>query len=767
MMIPQHLKYLSRRSASAAFAHRCSAAAAAALVTMAAAGSAQAAEKAGSPSESRLLIQIVILLIFGRLLGEILQRLRQPSVMGQLLAGVVLGPSVLGALWPESQAIVAPGDAAQKAMLAGLTQIGILLLLLLTGMETDLKLAKKVGRVSLYIAITGLSVPFLCGFALGEFLPADMLPRPELRLVTSLFLGTALAISSVKIVAMVIREMGFMRRDVGQAIVAAAIIEDSIGWIIIATTLGIAMHGAFDPGSFAWSTGGTILFLIVSFTVGQRIVSLLIRWSNDVFVSDLPVITMILVIMGVMALITDAIGVHTVLGAFVAGILIGQSPILTRHIDEQLRGLITAFFMPVFFAVAGLGTDLTVLANPALLLLTLAIIAIASFGKFSGAFIGGWLGGLNMREATAVGSAMNARGSTEVIVATIGLSMGALSQNLYTMIVAMAFLTTLAMPPMLRWSLVRIPLRDDEQRRLEREERDAKGFVSALQRILVVSDESPNAQFTGRIAGLIAGPRQILTTVLSVASGAHADGPLAAPSGTVAEKVERTASEVAETMSEEEGAAPRMMDVIAAAPQPGSDGSASEAVRDELRKGYDLLMIGLTPPADDSRVISDEVSEVALAYEGPSVIVHARGGHAAGEATRSFRILLPVRATLHSQRASEFAMELARATRSTVDAVFVAESRPQRWQRVLTGRTEEEAALKAVVAMSDTYGVSLRTHVHRRRAAQNVITRQIEIGRHDLVIMGVTRRPGEGLDFGQVAAEVLGNARCSVILVSS
>ena len=171
---------------------------------------------------------------------------------------------------------------------------------------------------------------------------------------------------------------------------------------------------------------------------------------------------------GIMALTTNAIGVHTVLGAFIAGILVGQSPILTRHIDEQLRGLIVALFMPVFFGMAGLSTNLEVLANPNLLLLTVGLIAIASIGKFGGAFLGGRLGGMNWAEATALGCGMNARGSTEVIVASIGLSMGVLNQDLFTTIVAMAVVTTMSMPPLLRWALGRLPLTAEEAARLER-----------------------------------------------------------------------------------------------------------------------------------------------------------------------------------------------------------------------------------------------------------------------------------------------------------
>src|SRR5262249_6739042 len=140
----------------------------------------------------------------------------------------------------------------------------------------------------------------------------------------------------------------------GQIIIAAAIIDDTLGWVIIAVISGLAEVGTIDLATLGQSVLGTLAFLAISFSLGRRLVFHLIRWVNDNFVSDLPVITTILVLMGAMGLVTHAIGVHTVLGAFVAGILVGQSPILTRHIDEQLRGLIVALFMPVFFGLAGL-----------------------------------------------------------------------------------------------------------------------------------------------------------------------------------------------------------------------------------------------------------------------------------------------------------------------------------------------------------------------------------------------------------------------------
>ena len=168
------------------------------------------------PSEVIFLLQIIALLGCGRLIGELMQRIGQPPVMGQLLAGIMLGPSVLGAVWPALQHSLFPTNPDQKAMIDALAQLGILLLLLLTAMETDLAVVRRSRRAAFSVSIAGIVVPFLCGILLGDLLPDTMLPNPEKRLITTLFLGTALSISSVKIVAMVVREAGFLRRTVGQ-----------------------------------------------------------------------------------------------------------------------------------------------------------------------------------------------------------------------------------------------------------------------------------------------------------------------------------------------------------------------------------------------------------------------------------------------------------------------------------------------------------------------------------------------------------------------
>ncbi len=518
--------------------------------------------------------------------------------------------------------------------------------------------------------------------------------------------------------------------------------------------------------AFGKSVLGAAVFLAASFTVGRRLVARLIRWANDNLVSELPVISVILIVMGVMALLTDAIGIHTVLGAFVAGMLVGQSPILTGEIDRQLRGLITALFMPVFFAAAGLRADLTVLTDPGLLALTLGLITIASLGKFTGAFLGGRIGGLTLREALAVGSAMNARGSTEVIVGTIGLSMGALSQNLFTMIVAMAVLTTLAMPPMLRWALLRLPIGQEEQERLDREARDAEGFVTQFERLLVAVDSSVNARFAAHLAGLIAGSRQILTTVLQV--GEAESRPAPSDAAPPADAVVKGSARAAQAVLPKEDEQPGEVEVTARQAD-ASQQSLSAAVEAEMSKGYDLLMIGLEPARVDGGIISPKVSEVAGASEGPLAVVDARGVHRDRPTAPGFRILLPIRATLRSRHAAELAIELARATRSPVEALYISNQPERRWPHPASLATalEEEAALRDFVALAELEGVQMRISIRRSGDPGGAIVRFARRSRHDLIVLGVSRRSGDRLLFGQVAAEVINGAPCSVVLVSS
>lgn len=726
------------------------------------AGHATKASGMGGSGEGVFVAEIVLLLVVGRGLGELMERIGQPAVMGQLIGGILLGPSLFGWLWPSAQHMVFPSDPEQKSMIEAVSQLGILLLLLLTGMETDLRLVRRVGAACFSISAAGIAVPFVCGFALAQFLPEALLPEPSERVVAGLFIGTALSISSVKIVAIIIREMGFMRRDLGQIIVSSAIIEDTVGWLIMAVTFGIATNGKLEIVPLALTIVEVAAFMAFSLTIGRRIVFELIRWANDTLKSEFAVITVILVVMGLMALTTDLIGVHTVLGAFVAGILVGESPILSDHIDAQLRGIITALFMPVFFGMAGLSANLTVLADPTLALLTVGLVVIASVGKFGGAFAGGKFAGMTFKEATAVGSAMNARGSTEVIVASIGLSMNILSHNLFTMIVTMAVLTTLAMPPMLRWALGRLPMDEREKERVDREALDERGFVSRLERLLLAVDDSANGRFTAYLAGLIGGSSGMPTTVLRLEKEGREDRNAQGEKKHL-DELKKGAKASASAVAEAENTSVDKVRLTART----TTGAPGESIAEEARKGYDLLFVGLGRSLTPKGAFTRKLNEITRGFDGPLCLV-VRG---AGKAEKvpvlepGATILVPVNGTETARRAADMAFAIARPQNARIQALYVAPRTRGARGKVSLSHRREEAALKDVAALAERYGVPIKTAMRAHGAAADAIIREAAKGAA-LLVMGVAQRSGDELFFGETAHAVVTGCAAPVVLVA-
>ena len=730
-----------------------------------------------APRENSIAIfiaELALLLLVGRLMGEAAQRIGQPAVMGQLVGGLLLGPSVLGRLWPAAEHVLFTGGAAQKSLIQGVSELGVLMLLLLTGMETDLALVKRVGRAAVLVAIAGVAIPFACGVALGLLLPTSLLPRPETRVVTALFLGTALSISSVKIVAMVVRDMDFMRRNIGQIIVASAILEDTIGWVILAIAFGLAAAGTVDLWSLGRAVFGTLAFMAASLTVGRRLVFNLIRLTNDHFASEFSVITTILLIMAGMALLTQWIGVNLVLGAFVAGILVGDSPILTRHIREQLRGLIVALFMPVFFGLSGLSADLGVLRQGSLAALGAVLIAIASVGKFLGAFVGGKLSGLLRSEALALACAMNARGSTEVIIASIGLSMSVLSQNLYTLIVTMAIVTTIAMPPMLRFALKRVPMRAEEAERLEREKLDARGFVTNLERLLVALDDSWNGKLAEKIAGVIGGSGDKPTTILKMAAhDTHTAGARTEPQEPAlaraqaegsAREVQSAAQSVTSLQSHPDEERPGSVDVTTV----NRSTSSAEDIAEEARKGYDLLVIGIADTRDPDGGFSRAVSSIAQSFSGPIALVDAHGVDAEPLLRRPGKILVPVNGTEYSRRAAEIAFTVARASGALVTVLYVTRPDAAGGDRgaAEAARRSNLAVVADIGALADRFEVGMRHNMREHAAPVEAILEETTWN-YDLVVLGANRRPGETLFFGNTAAAVFERCDTPILFVAT
>jgi nucleotide-binding universal stress UspA family protein len=516
--------------------------------------------------------------------------------------------------------------------------------------------------------------------------------------------------------------------------------------------------------------------MAVSLTLGRRVVFSLIRWTNDYFESEFPVITTILLIMIVMALTTQLIGVNTVLGAFVAGILIGESPILTRHIDEQLRGLIAALFMPVFFSLAGLNADLTILKNPKLAALAIGVIAIASIGKFLGAFVGGKLGGLSRAESLALGCGMNARGSTEVIVATIGLSAGVLNQNLFTVIVSMAVVTTMVMPTQLRWALKRLPLGKKERQRLEREELDAKAFVPNLERLLLAADDSANGKFASQLAGIIAGSGGKPTTVVDMSMDKRRKSP-----GAKTES-DQTKTNTGKDSKEQVKSAAHSVKTLETQPEEEKAGDAHvitrqefahgpEAIAGEARRGYDLLLIGIAKTRNPEGGFSKDISQISKGFDGPLAVVDTRDQRRRQGQPQHRKILIPVTGSEASRRAAEVGLALARGSDAEVTALYVTRAdgsggKDRSTNRKRAMRRNEQAVLKDIGALGDRYEVNVRSTTRVNAAPDEAILKEARRG-YDLIVLGVSRRPGETLFFGNTAAAVLEQSPTSNLFIAS
>jgi nucleotide-binding universal stress UspA family protein len=406
-----------------------------------------------------------------------------------------------------------------------------------------------------------------------------------------------------------------------------------------------------------------------------------------------------------------------------------------------------------------------VLKNPQLILLAVGLILIASTGKFLGAFIGGKLGGLSRAEALALGCGMNARGSTEVIVASIGLSMSVLNRNLYTIIVTMAIVTTMTMPTMLRWALKRLPLREKERQRLEREELDAKGFVTNLERLLLATDDSPNGRFAAHLAGVIAGSGGKPTTIVDVRKK-----DLGADAKSEGEDSEQQVKSAAESVTTLEAHPDEEKQGSVEVTTRQQEAVGSEAVAGEAHKGYDLLVVGIAKMRDPKGGFGAAISRITKGFEGPLAVVDSqRKRHQAPG--RLGRILVPVNGTEVSRRAAEIALTLARASDAQVTALYVTRANAPRDRRNngarrRVGRRNEQAALTDIASLGDRYEVEVRGMTRINTAPEEAILGELKRG-YDLIVLGVSRRTGDTLFFGDTAASVLARSETANLFVAS
>jgi Kef-type K+ transport system membrane component KefB len=389
-----------------------------------------------------LFAQLAVVLLLATGLGALARRGGAPPVVGELLTGVVLGPSVLGVVAPSTYAWLFPADATR--LLLGVSSVCLVLLMTVVGFETNLDVARANPGPTLLVAAGSVAVPFALGGALAFFAPEAVVADPTGRVPFVLFVATAMSISAIPVVARILLDMGLLDAPFGQLAVAVALVNDTIGWLLLAVVAGVAA----GEGDALAAVPGTLLalgaVLLVALTAGRWLVDRLGDATDGV---ALP--SVVALALGAGAA-TQALGVEAVVGAFLVGALARERGTLDTRTREAMESVTLAMFAPVFFAVAGLRVELGALADPVVALVGAVAFAVAVVGKVVGTVGAATLAGFERRESLALGAALNARGAMEIVVAAVGLRLGVLNEAAYAIVVCIAIGTSVMTPSLVR-----------------------------------------------------------------------------------------------------------------------------------------------------------------------------------------------------------------------------------------------------------------------------------------------------------------------------
>jgi Kef-type K+ transport system membrane component KefB/nucleotide-binding universal stress UspA family protein len=600
-------------------------------------------------------VQLFVLVAVARGLGGLMRRVGQPAVVGELAAGLLVGPSVLGKVWPAGFGWLFPADdAVQSAVILSVAWLGVAMLLVVTGFETDLKLLTSLGRSSYFVSTGSLVVPLALGFGLGMVLPASLLGDPQQRIPFALFMAVALSISALPVVAKILMDMNLMRRDIGQITVAAGMANDLVGWILLGTIAGLVGQGGFDLAAVLTTVGLMAVYLVFVLTVGQRLVDAALRRARPSgVVSTFTVVVVAALGSGVL---TQLIGVEAVLGAFVAGIVLGRSRYQQAEVRHALETVVHGFLAPVFFATAGLSVDLASLASPTNALSALVVVAVAAVAKLAGSYLGAKLGGMTSREGIAIGIGLNARGAMEIVVATIGLGLGVLNASSYAVVVMLAISTSMMAPPLLRRILRTMEAGPVEAERLEREAVLEASVIAGTEVALVPTRGGLNSFIAARVLDLALQPDTAVAVLTVRADGddhARASG-------------RDTAAQLRSLLHE------RRVEHIER-----ESGDVVTAVAEEAALGYGLVALGATEGLMHEGRVSDQLRAILASCPVPMLLVRHAAGFAGDAPSVAFRhLLVPGAGTRVSQAAQEVAFTLAARTGSRdVDVVHV-DTRP-------------------------------------------------------------------------------------------
>ncbi|MFN4972576.1 MAG: cation:proton antiporter [Bacteroidota bacterium] len=397
-----------------------------------------------------LLVAIAVMLLAGRLFGEFCRKLRMPLVVGELIAGVLLGPSLLGKYYPVLNDIIFTTKGHVGLVLNGLASVSVVMLLFAAGMEVEFAIIRQQGKTAVKTSLIGLTTTLTLAFFAGRFLyPYIGIQGGANELTFSLFFATAMAITALPVIARTLMDLNLFKTRTGMIIIAAAMFDDVLGWILFSVVLGM-MHTGTTSYEFLNTLGYTLLYAVLMLTAGRFLFNRSLPWAQRNLSWPGGVLAFSLGFAFLGAAFTEKIGIHAIFGAFIVGIAIGDSVHLTEKTRDIIQQFITNIFAPLFFVSIGFKVDF--LANfqwP----IVLIVLVIAIGTKLLGSTLGALWGGLKFKQALAVGFGMNARGAMEIVLGLLALQAGLINEQLFVALVVMAVFTSILAGPMLKYLL--------------------------------------------------------------------------------------------------------------------------------------------------------------------------------------------------------------------------------------------------------------------------------------------------------------------------
>lgn len=397
----------------------------------------------------QVLIQLGVMLAVGRGMAELARTFKQPAVVGELLAGVILGPALLGTISLELFENIFPSYGQSVIILDGFTKVAVILLLFIAGLEVDLHIVFQQGKQAVTSSLFGLIIPFFLGFIVPFSFPSFFGgPEGGDHLIFALFMGTAMAISALPVIVRIMMDLKLFKTKIGMLVVASAMVDDVIGWIIFSVLLSLIGKGSYMS---VWSTLLiTVGFAAFMLTIGRGLLNRVLPWINKKLAWPGGLLSLALSLCFLASAFTESIGLHAVFGAFMVGIALGDSEHMSERAKEIVHQFINNIFAPLFFVAIGLRLNFLVHFD---WLLTLVIILIAFAGKVIGSGVGTRLGGFSWRESLAAGFGMNARGAMEIILGIVALENGLINEKIFVSLVVMALVTSMTSGPITRWLL--------------------------------------------------------------------------------------------------------------------------------------------------------------------------------------------------------------------------------------------------------------------------------------------------------------------------